>query len=199
MIKDSYGGMLGNDKEALAQSAFEAIADKATYEKVKSILGEDPYEFVKDFMDTDEDYHNNGKTIDGEYKRLFGGGEDKNVITGDYLIPVAWPEYEPEITDGDEWTKQIQSVLGQAIFGHDSEKYDSTDKITAGKAGHGGIGIVESNGKVRLFEFGRYAGHGKGMGLTKIANIPVRAKFNKNKELINADEIAKSMKQNSQW
>ena len=71
-IKDSYGGKLGNDKEALAQSAFEAITDKATYEKVKSELGQDPYKFVKDFMDTDEDYHNNGKTIDGEYKRLFG-------------------------------------------------------------------------------------------------------------------------------
>jgi hypothetical protein len=118
--------------------------------------------------------------------------------TGNYVIPVAWPEYEPEITDGSEWSKQIQSVLGQAIFGHDSEKYDSTDKTTGGKAGHGGIGIVESDGRVRLFEFGRYTGHGKGMGLTKVANIPVRAKFNKNNELINADEIAKSMKQNSQ-
>ena len=72
MIKDSYGGMLGNDKEAWAQSAFEAITDKATYEKVKSILGEDPYEFVKDFMNTNKDYHNNGKTIDGEYKRIMG-------------------------------------------------------------------------------------------------------------------------------
>ena len=71
MIKDSYGGMLGNDKEAWAQSAFEAITDKATYKKVKSILGEDPYEFVKDFMDTDEDYHNNGNTIDGIYNKLF--------------------------------------------------------------------------------------------------------------------------------
>ena len=80
-LKDSYGGVLGNDKEAWAQSAFEAIADKATYEKVKSELGQDPYKFVKSFMSTNKDYHNNGKTIDGEYKRIMSDDEGKNTKT----------------------------------------------------------------------------------------------------------------------
>lgn len=71
-IKNSYGGMLGNDNEAWAQAAFESIRDKSTYDKVYKSLGEDPYEFVKDFMSTNKEYHTKGKTIDKEYKRITG-------------------------------------------------------------------------------------------------------------------------------
>lgn len=71
-IKNSYGGMLGNDNEAWAQAAFESIRDKSTYDKVSKSLGKDPYEFVKDFMSTNKEYHTKGKTIDKEYKRITG-------------------------------------------------------------------------------------------------------------------------------
>ena len=51
VIKNSKGKW--NDEEAWAQSAFEAIKDLNTYNKVKQILKSDPYKFVKSFMDTD--------------------------------------------------------------------------------------------------------------------------------------------------
>ena len=71
-IKNSYGTMLGNDNESWAQASFESIRDKSTYDKVSKSLGEDPYEFVKDFMSTNKEYHTKGKTIDKEYKRITG-------------------------------------------------------------------------------------------------------------------------------
>lgn len=71
-IKNSDGGMVGNDNESWAQAAFEAIRDKSTYDKVSKSLGEDAYKFVKDFISTDEEYHTKGKTIDKEYKRITG-------------------------------------------------------------------------------------------------------------------------------
>ena len=68
VIKNSKGKW--NDEEAWAQSAFESIKDYDTYNKVKQILKADPYKFVKSFMDTDEDYHNNGNTIDKLYYKI---------------------------------------------------------------------------------------------------------------------------------
>ncbi len=71
-IKNSDGGMLGNDNESWAQAAFESIRDKSTYDKVSKSLGKDPYKFVKDFISTNKEYHTKGKTIDTEYKRITG-------------------------------------------------------------------------------------------------------------------------------
>jgi hypothetical protein len=69
-IKNSKGTF--NDNEAWAQAAFESIRDKSTYDKVSKSLGKDPYEFVKDFISTNKEYHTKGKTIDTEYKRITG-------------------------------------------------------------------------------------------------------------------------------
>lgn len=71
-IKNSYGGVFGNDNEAWAQAAFESIRNKSTYDKVSKSLGKDPYKFVKDFISTNKEYHTKGKTIDKEYKRITG-------------------------------------------------------------------------------------------------------------------------------
>ena len=69
VIKNSKGKW--NDEEAWVQSAFEAIKDYDTYKEVYQILKVDPYKFVKSFMDTDEDYHNNGNTIDKLYYKIY--------------------------------------------------------------------------------------------------------------------------------
>ena len=69
VIKNSKGKW--NDEEAWVQSAFEAIKDYDTYKEVYQILKADPYKFVKSFMDTDEDYHNNGNTIDKLYYKIY--------------------------------------------------------------------------------------------------------------------------------
>jgi len=59
---------LGGDEEAYAEAAFMAIDSKQKYLEVKKMLGQDPYQFVKNFMDTSEVYHK--KSIDSSMKRL---------------------------------------------------------------------------------------------------------------------------------
>lgn len=126
-----------------------------------------------------------------EYQNKKNDGEEKNVITGDYLIPVAWPEYEPKAPS--DWSETITKIANKA-----GEIFASGSGDSLGKLGHGGIGIVEKNGNVTLFEFGRYSGSKQGMGLTKIANIGKVAKIDSKGKLLNANEVAKEMKQKSQ-
>ena len=59
---------LGGDEEAYAEVAFMTIDSKQKYLEVKKMLGQDPYQFVKNFMDTSEVYHK--KSIDSSMKRL---------------------------------------------------------------------------------------------------------------------------------
>jgi hypothetical protein len=68
VLKNSEGFF--GDNEAWAQAAFEAIKDRKVYDEVSSLLGDDAYNFVKGFMNTDEEYHTKGKTIDGEFRRI---------------------------------------------------------------------------------------------------------------------------------
>jgi len=68
VLKNSEG--LFGDNEAWAQAAFEAIKDRRVYNEVSSLIGDDAYNFVKGFMNTDEEYHTKGKTIDGEFRRI---------------------------------------------------------------------------------------------------------------------------------
>jgi len=69
-INASKGGTFGNDYEAWAQIAFNAIKDRSMYAEVKKLLGKDPYTFISDYMSTDKDYRNNGNTIDKKLKKL---------------------------------------------------------------------------------------------------------------------------------
>lgn len=57
-----------NDNEAYAEAAFMAIDSIQKYKQVASSLGEDPYKFVKSFMDTSKVYHK--KSIDSSMQRL---------------------------------------------------------------------------------------------------------------------------------
>jgi len=69
IIKSSKGsGMFSNDKEAWAEAAFISIPSKDVYNQVSKLIGEDPYYFVKNFMDTSQVYHQ--KSIDNSMKRI---------------------------------------------------------------------------------------------------------------------------------
>ena len=61
-----------NDKEADAETAFMMIKDQDTYFKVKKILGKSPFQFVKNFMDTNKVYNSGVKSqsINASMKRL---------------------------------------------------------------------------------------------------------------------------------
>jgi hypothetical protein len=61
-----------NDKEADAETAFMMIRDQDTYFKVKKLLGESPFQFVKNFMNTNKVYNSgvNSQSINASMKRL---------------------------------------------------------------------------------------------------------------------------------
>jgi len=60
MIRQSTS--LLNDREADAETAFMMIKDQDTYFKVKKILGESPFQFVKNFMNTSKVYNSGVKS-----------------------------------------------------------------------------------------------------------------------------------------
>jgi len=66
VLKQSPGYF--NDYEAWAEAAFMAIKTKVRYDQVKKLLKQDPYAYVKDFMDTSTKYHK--QSIDTSYKSL---------------------------------------------------------------------------------------------------------------------------------
>ena len=135
VIKNSKGKW--NDEEAWAQSAFEAIKDEETYNKVKQILKSDPYKFVKSFMDTDEDYHKNGNTIDKLYYKIYNlkGAETpfkmdykklKNNPSPKYIADVleksrgglgndkeAWAQAAFESIKNQETYRKVQEFMGE--------------------------------------------------------------------------------------
>lgn len=191
IIKSSYGGLVGNDKEAWAQAAFSAIKSKEQYANVKKYLGEDPYEFIKSFMDTDEQYHR-GLTVDQKYTKLLGKtvkdkkDDEKSSITG-YVIPFAFPEYEPKVDGKGSWA-QFLGWVSNKIAGGEKEG-------TYGKLGHAGVATVTMGGNVQLFEFGRYKSAEKGIAIkTNLGNI---AKII-NGKITNLDSLINIIHRNTQ-
>ena len=110
-----------------------------------------------------------------------------------FLIPVAWPTYEPSIdkqsTATEVWAARIYSTIRTGELPSSMKTY--------GKLGHGGIALVTPSGNVTLFEFGRYDGASAGMGLTKRASLGPIAKISNN-QITNIDAVATAIKKNSQ-
>jgi DNA-binding ferritin-like protein (Dps family) len=96
-----------NDKEAWAEMAFNLIKDKTQYKEVSSILGDDAYSFVKDYMgdDVNKKWHNK-MSIKQKYKLL------KNVS---YLDEVRVNPTASEIVN-------ILTKSNKSFFGDDNEE-----------------------------------------------------------------------------
>lgn len=86
-IKKSYGGVLGNDKEAWAEAAFNAIKNRDVYKQVGRFLGKDPYEFITSFMNPKKTYHT--ESIYGNYVLLFPDMAETN-CSPDLLKTTNW-------------------------------------------------------------------------------------------------------------
>jgi hypothetical protein len=82
--------------------------------------------------------------------------------TGGYVIPFAFPEYEPKCDDQSFWVRQLCRIPQFVTGGKEG---------TSGKLGHAGVATVTKSGNVQLFEFGRYKGATKGKGLVKKKNL----------------------------
>lgn len=95
IIKESKGTV--NDNEAWAQSAFSAIKTLDRYKKVYKILGQDPYKFIKSFMNTKITYH-----------------KDSN-------IPTIYDEYIKLIKQ-DEYVDKISKIKSDTILDSDTNK-----------------------------------------------------------------------------
>ena len=114
-----------------------------------------------------------------------------------FIIPIAWPTYEPKLEKGagdfEVWGARVYAAIMSNDF---------TSKAgTYGKLGHGGVATVEHNGRVRLFEFGRYAGSSQGMGITLRSDLGKIAKFGEGNNyycrISNIKEVVNAIKRNS--
>lgn len=102
-----------------------------------------------------------------------------------FVIPFAFPTYEPKV-DGEGFWANFTAEVVSFFAGSDEEG-------TYGKLGHGGVATVESNGDVKVFEFGRYAGAKKGYGIVIPKSLGKIAKVYDGK-LINIGPLMTSIK-----
>lgn len=121
-------------------------------------------------------------------------GVKKGVVTkgkpsqGGFILIFAFPSYKPSLEKGDAFSDGYAKVV-QFFTGDKPEKFPPM--------GHGGCVVIDSLGNSTLYEFGRYEGHGKGMGLVKKKNLGKIAKIN-NGVLENAKQVAEIAKRNTQ-
>jgi hypothetical protein len=111
-------------------------------------------------------------------------------ITGDYLMIIAFPQYEPKVDKGET----ISWVEKTAIK---TQTGEMPREGTYGKIGHAGIALVSKSGDVKLFEFGRYNTK-KGQGRVISKNLGKIAKIDKSGKFLNANEVARIVKANTQ-
>ena len=113
------------------------------------------------------------------------------IKSGDYLMIIAFPQYEPKVDAGEtvSWIEQA------AIM---TQTGETPRKGTYGKIGHAGVALISKSGDVKLFEFGRYNTK-KGQGRVVSKNLGKIAKIDKlSGNFINTKEVAITVKANTQ-
>ena len=113
-----------------------------------------------------------------------------NVTSGDYLMIIAFPQYEPHVDKG-ETVSFIEKTAIRTQTG------EWPREGTYGKIGHAGIALISKSGDVKLFEFGRYNTK-KGQGRVISQNLGKIAKIDKSGKFLNAKEVAKIVKSKTQ-
>jgi peptidoglycan hydrolase-like protein with peptidoglycan-binding domain len=110
--------------------------------------------------------------------------------SGDYLMIIAFPQYEPKVDKGEtvSWLEKgaIMTQTGEL-----------PKEGTYGKIGHAGVALISKSGDVKLFEFGRYNTK-KGQGRVISKNLGKIAKIDKSGKFINSREVAKIVKASTQ-
>ena len=131
----------------------------------------------------------------GGISDLFSG--DKKV-KDHFVIYFAFPGYQPRFDETDE-DGFIESAFKWARskakeFGFDYESTFLGKDGTYGKMGHAGVALVNSQGKINIFEFGRYDSDksSKGIGVVKRA-VTSGAKIEDGK-IVNLDEVCNAIK-----
>ena len=112
------------------------------------------------------------------------------IKSGDYLMIIAFPEYEPKVDKG-EIVSWIQKA---AIMTQTGEK---PKEGTYGKIGHAGVALISKLGDVKLFEFGRYNTK-KGQGRVISKSLGKIAKIDSSGNFTNPEGVATIVKSNTQ-
>jgi len=111
-------------------------------------------------------------------------------ISGDYLMIIAFPQYEPKVDKGEK----VSWIEKAAIM---TQTGETPREGTYGKIGHAGVALISKSGDVTLFEFGRYNTK-KGQGAVKSKSLGKIAKIDSSGNFINSREVAKIVKASTQ-
>jgi hypothetical protein len=177
-LKPKYGYLLG--KGGKNRDGVDGLSGPSTTKAIK-------------YFQTDNGITPTGK-LDTETKKKLGlkassqGSKDvKTQVKPEkgFVIPFAFPTYEPKV-DGEGFWADFTAEVASFFAGSDEEG-------TYGKLGHGGVATVESNGNVKVFEFGRYAGAKKGYGIVIPKSLGKIAKIQDGK-IINIGPLMTSIK-----
>jgi len=121
---------------------------------------------------------------------LLGGKSSAILKSGDYLMIIAFPQYEPKPDRGQtvSWVEKVAISTQTGEWPREG---------TYGKIGHAGIALISKTGDVKLFEFGRYNTKiGQGRVISK--NLGKIAKIDKSGNFTNTKEVASKVKANTQ-
>jgi hypothetical protein len=114
-----------------------------------------------------------------------------NTTQNGFVIPFAFPEYEPTIeSGGGMWQELISWVAEKSGF--------AKKKGTVGPFGHAGVATVTPEGNVKIFEFGRYSATAskKGLGVCVSKNLGKVAKISDGK-ITNLENLIKIIHRNT--
>ncbi len=128
-------------------------------------------------------------------EKLMGGTDESK---DHFVIYFAFPGYQPRFDEGNEdgWIesafKWIRSKAKEFDFNVESTFIG--EKGTYGKMGHAGVALVNSQGKINIFEFGRYDREksSKGIGVVKKSSLS-GAKI-KDGKITNLDSVCSGIK-----
>lgn len=120
-----------------------------------------------------------------------GQGKNNKISSSmtQFVIPFAFPEYEPKVDGNSFWDKAIGHAM--RIFKSVTTSDFSSKSGTYGKWGHAGVSLINSNGSIVTYEFGRYTNAKTGITLKEFPLV--KAKIS-NGEIKNLEQVVMGIK-----
>ena len=140
-----------------------------------------------------------GASFMDAFENLFGDEKDKSP-KDHFVFYFAFPGYQPKFDKTNRgWFEDGLDYVRDKFEEYTNWSVESFlgEKGTYGFMGHAGVALINSSGNVSIFEFGRYGGAEKGMGIVKSKNIGKIAKIDGDK-VTNLDSVCSAIKKNAQ-
>jgi len=124
-------------------------------------------------------------------KDLVGGDTE---VKDHFVFYFSFPGYEPRydgsggwFEDALDWVRAHTPDAIQSILGKEG---------TYGSMGHAGVALINSTGTIDIYEFGRYSGAGKGMGIKK--HSKTKGADIQDGKIVNLEQVCSHVKNNAQ-